>query len=163
MENVFSMLGELTPCGGGDPIPLLGLKLLIGRRSSCDICLRFPNVSSHHCELEMKSGYWHIKDLGSSNGIKVNGEKCLSKCLMPGDVLQIAKHRFRIDYAASDTSSPPEEENPFAVSLMEKAGLETSHPKPGEQPDPERKSRRISRGQRSSSEDDFIMDWLNDA
>lgn len=46
-----STLGMLNPCGGGDPIPLLHEKLLVGRRSSCDISLKFPNVSSHHCEL----------------------------------------------------------------------------------------------------------------
>jgi predicted component of type VI protein secretion system len=162
MESLFSMLGELTPCGGGDPIPLLGMKLLIGRRSSCDICLRFPNVSSHHCELEHKSGYWHVKDLGSSNGVKVNGEKCLTKCLMPGDVLQVAKHRFRIDYAASGATPPPEEEDPFAMSLMEKAGLGSSVPKRSEAAEGDRRSKRVSRGQRGSSEDEFIMDWLSD-
>ncbi|MCA9061067.1 MAG: FHA domain-containing protein, partial [Planctomycetaceae bacterium] len=85
------MLGELNPIGGGDPIPLLSPRLLVGRRSSCDICLPFPNVSSHHCELELKEGYWHIRDLGSSNGIKVNGERCTTRCLYPGDEVQIAK------------------------------------------------------------------------
>jgi len=162
METVFNMLGELTPCGGGDPIPLLEMKLLVGRRSSCDICLRFPNVSSHHCELNMTGGYWHVRDLGSSNGIKVNGEKCQSKCLMPGDVLHVARHRFRIDYAVSGSAPPPEdEENPMSMSLMEKAGLSGS-PRRSEESGSGRKSTRSSRGQRSSSEDDFIMEWLND-
>jgi len=79
------MLGELNPCGGGDSIPLLHEKLLICRRSSCDICLAVPNVSSHHCELELQDGFWHIRDLGSTNGIKVNGERTLGSVLMPGD------------------------------------------------------------------------------
>ena len=39
------MLGELLPLGGGDPIPLLKQQLLVGRRESCDIVLRFANVS----------------------------------------------------------------------------------------------------------------------
>ena len=73
MELRSTMLGQLIPCGGGDAIPLTGPKLLVGRRSSCDIKLDFQNVSSHHCEFELKEGYWHIRDLGSSNGIKVNG------------------------------------------------------------------------------------------
>ena len=51
------MFGELVPPGGGDPVPLLQKKLLVGRRDSCDIALRFPNVSSRHCELELVSGY----------------------------------------------------------------------------------------------------------
>ena len=45
------MYGELVPQGGGDPIPLLKKSLLVGRRESCDIVLRFSNVSAHHCQL----------------------------------------------------------------------------------------------------------------
>ena len=115
------MLGELLPCGGCDTIVLNQPKLLVGRRSHCDICLRFSNVSSHHCELELKSGYWHIRDLGSSNGIKVNGLRVESKCLMPGDEIMISKHAFNIRYDVAPDAAAPEEENPFAMSLIEKA------------------------------------------
>ncbi len=118
------MLGELNPCGGGDPIPLLKSKLLLGRRGSCDISLRFPNVSSHHCELELVNGYWFVRDLGSRNGIKVNGTRCESKWLMPGDVLSVAKHRYELAYAPQGEAPPSEnEEDPFAQGLLEKAGL----------------------------------------
>src|SRR3954467_15621270 len=65
--------GELVPLGGGDNIPLLREHLTMGRRESCDICMRFPSVSGVHCELRFKEGYWYIKDLNSTNGIKVNG------------------------------------------------------------------------------------------
>jgi adenylate cyclase len=120
------MLGELVPCGGGDPIPLLRPALLVGRRSRCDIALPFPNISSHHCNLELINGYWLVRDLGSRNGIKVNGVRCDQKWLLPHDVLDIAKHRFEIVYTPQGSAPPPEEENPFALSLMEKAGLERS-------------------------------------
>lgn len=168
MEILSRMLGELTPCGGGDPIPLLGRKLMVGRRSSCDICLRFPNVSSQHCELELKGGYWHVRDLGSSNGIKVNGEQCVTHCLMPGDVLHIARHRFRVDYAASGSAPPPEDEDPLEMSLMEKAGLEASGrrqrmPRSSSADDGNSgRSRKAPRRQQTSSEDDFLMEWLSD-
>ncbi|MCH7565254.1 MAG: FHA domain-containing protein [Gemmatimonadetes bacterium] len=117
------MLGELIPCGGGDPIPLLKAKLLIGRRSRCDITLRFPNVSSHHCELELCNGYWSVRDLGSRNGVKVNGVRCQSKWLMPGDIVSVAKHRYELVYTPTGDGPPPEEDDPFAISLLEKAGL----------------------------------------
>ena len=58
------MLGELQPIGGGDPIPLMKPVLTVGRRESCDIVLRFPNVSGSHCELSLENGYWFVKDLG---------------------------------------------------------------------------------------------------
>ena len=57
------MFGELNPCGGGDPIPLQKQRLVVGRQPSCDIILRFPNVSSRHCEFQMLNGYWHVRDL----------------------------------------------------------------------------------------------------
>ena len=114
--------GELTPCGGGDPVPLLKRKLTVGRRSSCDITLKFPNVSSHHCELELINGYWHVKDLGSSNGVRVNAIRCDQKWLFPGDVLHVARHKFEVQYEAVG-EKPVEDENPFARSLLEKAGL----------------------------------------
>jgi adenylate cyclase len=155
------MLGKLIPCGGGDTIPLVSPKLLVGRRSSCDIKLDFPNVSSHHCEFELKDGYWHIRDLGSSNGIKVNGERCSTKCLMPGDDVVIAKHAFRIEYTVSGNAPPPEEENSFSMSLMEKAGLEIEQSRTPRLPKSSHPaSTRNKQTRRASSEDDFIMDWL---
>ncbi|QDU06445.1 FHA domain protein [Gimesia chilikensis] len=117
------MLGELNPCGGGDPIPLLSEVLLVGRRSKCDITLQFPNVSSHHCQLEFINGYWRIRDMNSRNGIKVNGQRCDMKWLLPGDKVAIAKHEYEINYTPQSDEPPPEEENPFEMSLMEKAGL----------------------------------------
>ncbi len=118
------MLGQLVPVGGGDPIPLLKTPLLIGRRSRCDIVLDFPNVSSQHCELAFINGFWQIRDLGSSNGIKVNGERLDVKFLQPGDMVTIAKHQFTINFAPGAEAPPQEEEDPFAMSLLEKAGLE---------------------------------------
>ena len=50
------MYGELQPLGGGDPIPLLKTELLVGRRESADIVLRFPTISGSHCELAVEDG-----------------------------------------------------------------------------------------------------------
>jgi len=128
------MLGELIPCGGGDPIPLMKQRLLIGRRSSCDVSLRFPNVSSHHCELEMVNGYWFVRDLSSRNGIKVNGVRCDAKWLMPEDVLSVAKHSYEVTYAPRGDAPTPEDVDPFAIGLLEKAGLARRESEPGPPP-----------------------------
>ncbi|HCD02795.1 MAG TPA: forkhead-associated protein [Planctomycetaceae bacterium] len=120
------MFGELVPVGGGDPIPLLRERLLIGRRSRCDIHLDFPNVSSQHCELEMDSGYWQVRDLRSTNGVKVNGQRVEVQVLMPGDTLTVGKHEFEVVYRPLSDGPPPSltEEDPFSRSLLEQAGLE---------------------------------------
>ena len=121
-------LGELVPVGGGDPIPLANEVMTIGRRESCDICLKFQNVSGTHCELSYQDGYWLIKDLGSTNGIKVNGERTTRKPLQPGDEVSVATHRYTLQYTPPLGGKLAEalavEEDVFGQSLMEKAGLE---------------------------------------
>ena len=152
------MLGALIPTGGGDTIPLKSEKLLVGRRSRCDICLRVKNVSSHHCELELRDGYWYVRDLGSSNGVKVNGIRIDQKCLLPGDELMIAKLAFNIDYAISENAqADQEEENPFAMSLMQKAGLEVTQDHNARE-----EARMKNSAKHTTAEDDFLMEWLSD-
>lgn len=127
----MSSLGELVPIGGGDPIPLLKPSLIVGRRESTDIVLRFPNVSGHHCELTVVDGYWLVKDLGSSNGTKVNGSRVTEQRLAPGDTLSIAKHEFEIVYeparlgATASLAEEPAKAGLFSRSLLEAAGLES--------------------------------------
>lgn len=139
------MFGELIPLGGGDPIPLLKKRLIVGRRESCDIVLRFSNVSGQHCELFVMSGYWYVRDLNSTNGIKVNGTRVKERRLDPGAILSIAKHQYEIRYNPIELGAvgppPPDtlEQDIFARSLLERAGLvkqkrveeETTEAKPG--------------------------------
>src|SRR5262249_47491895 len=123
----FEAQGELIPVGGGDPIPLKREHLIVGRRESCDIPLRFPNVSGIHCELTFRNGYWHIRDRGSTNGVKVNGNRVKEKYLHPGDKITIAKRHFTIDYqlhAGRQTLQEIEDaEDVMGQPLLEKAGL----------------------------------------
>lgn len=124
------MLGELLPVGGGDPVPLLKTQLLVGRRESCDIVLRFANVSSQHCQLECHGGYWFVRDLNSKNGVRVNGVRVSDKRLDPGDELRVAKHRYRVKYSPMELGAvgpPPSDHIPDDVmskSLLERAGLD---------------------------------------
>jgi len=122
------MYGELVPVGGGDPIPLLKRSLLVGRRESCDIVLRFSNVSAHHCRLTINGGYWHVRDENSRNGIKVNGARVKDKRLDPGDVLSVAKHKYEVLYVPAELGAvgPPPSETDSDIlgkSLLERAGL----------------------------------------
>lgn len=122
--------GELIPLGGGDTIPLKKQQLLVGRRESCDIVLRFANVSAHHCQLTVDAGYWYARDLGSRNGIKVNNVRVQDKRLDPGDVLAVAKHRYEVRYSPADLGAvgPPPNDNLsqeiMGESLLSRAGLE---------------------------------------
>ena len=46
---------------------------VLGRSRECDITLEDPNVSRRHAEVRHENGAWWIVDLGSTNGIEVNG------------------------------------------------------------------------------------------
>jgi pSer/pThr/pTyr-binding forkhead associated (FHA) protein len=134
--------GELVPTGGGDSIPLAHDTLVLGRRDSCDIRLPFPNISGMHCELSFKDGYWSIKDLNSTNGIKVNGLRVLSKLLHPGDELSIGKRKYTIHYEmpAGRRAMEEVEEDIMSQSLLERAGLERPKRRKGDKQNPSRNS-----------------------
>jgi hypothetical protein len=119
--------GELSPLGGGDPIPLIREELTVGRRESCDVCMRFPNISGLHCQLNFRTGYWYVRDLNSTNGIKINGARVQEKVLHPRDELTIGKRKYTIDYEMPTGQSVLEEddEDIMGQSLLEKAGLES--------------------------------------
>ncbi|GAA4439568.1 FHA domain-containing protein [Bremerella cremea] len=124
--------GELVPVGGGDPIPLLKKTLLVGRRETNDVVLRFANVSSNHCQLYVKQGYWFVEDQNSRNGTKVNGKRVTDtdKRIDPGKIIAIAKHEYELHYDPIDlgaTGPPPSEtdmtEEILGKSLLERAGI----------------------------------------
>ena len=49
---------------------------VIGRSRDCDVTLSDPNVSRHHAEIRPDGrGGWIVEDLGSTNGVKVNGRR----------------------------------------------------------------------------------------
>jgi pSer/pThr/pTyr-binding forkhead associated (FHA) protein len=133
------MLGVMKPLGGGDPIPLRKEELTIGRRPTCDIQLDFENVSGKHCVLKMINHVWHVRDLGSTNGTTVNGQKISNEHgLMPDDELGIATHYFSIDYdpiSPVQTSKMVLEEEMVETrkrrSLLEMAGLATDDDRAG--------------------------------
>ncbi len=130
MKAENPVYGELMPLGGGDLIPLLKRSLLVGRRESCDVVLRFSNVSAHHCQLTVTGGYWYIRDLQSRNGCKVNGIRVTEKRLDPGDTVSVARHKYEIKYSPAELGAvgppPPDEleSDILGKSLLERAGLD---------------------------------------
>lgn len=122
--------GQLTPCGGGDPIPLVKDRLMIGRGAEADIKLKFSNVSTQHCRMTLEYGYWFIRDLNSRNGTKVDDRKVVRKRLDPGCKVAISKHDFIIQYDphALGAYGPPPADDDYMDeikrgSLMDRAGL----------------------------------------
>jgi hypothetical protein len=72
-------------------------RFVIGRSESCELPLDVPLVSRQHAALEVDHDGVTAEDLGSRNGIRVNGERIeKSKKLVPGDVLLVGQSSFTI-------------------------------------------------------------------
>ena len=78
-------------------VPLGEQPISIGRLPECNITLNDPNVSRHHAEIRPQGEGFVIVDLGSTNGIKVNGVKVAQQVLVDGDQLTIGNTRMQFE------------------------------------------------------------------
>jgi len=60
-----------------------------------------PSVSSHHCELNQRGGDVFVKDLSSTNGTFINGEKITEAILKPGQILRLGQVEIRLESGAA--------------------------------------------------------------
>jgi hypothetical protein len=65
--------------------------IIIGRSRECDITLEDANVSRRHAQVEQQNGAFWIIDLGSTNGVEVNGRRVDRARLEPGDTILVGK------------------------------------------------------------------------
>ena len=91
--------------GSAPAIALYRPILLIGRHLDCDVRIDSPKVSRRHCCVATAYDRVLIRDLGSRNGVRVNGRLLEESRLQPGDELAIGPILFRLEF---------EEEQPIA-------------------------------------------------
>ena len=68
---------------------LAGERMTIGRSRECEIVIDDPNVSRRHAELRKTIDGWMVVDLGSTNGVKLNGKRVREEVLRPGDSITL--------------------------------------------------------------------------
>jgi pSer/pThr/pTyr-binding forkhead associated (FHA) protein len=90
--------GQLIPLGGGPPIALTKQRVVIGRDGVCDIIVNHSDVSRRHCLMFVYSGWWYITDLGSSNGVQINGVRVPKGRIAPHAIVSIGKNRYKVAY-----------------------------------------------------------------
>jgi len=64
-------------------------RVVIGRSRDCDIQLADANVSRRHAELRQEGASYWIVDLGSTNGMEVNGKRVKRAKLSDGDTITL--------------------------------------------------------------------------
>jgi DNA-binding NtrC family response regulator len=75
-----------------EPLWLERNRLMLGRDASCEVVLSSHRVSRRHAQLLRSGPLWLLSDLGSKNGVFINGERAQKAALTPGDVLRIGDH-----------------------------------------------------------------------
>ena len=88
---------RLVALDEGPDILLDRAMLVVGRHPQCDARLDSIRVSRHHCCMTQNGGEVLVRDLNSTNGIRINGQRVAEGRLRPGDELSIAHIRFRLD------------------------------------------------------------------
>lgn len=91
------MTTRLVALDGGPDIPIDRAMVVVGRHPHCDARLDSIRVSRRHCCMTPDHGELVVRDLGSTNGIRINGQRVESGRLRPGDELMIAHIRYRYD------------------------------------------------------------------
>src|SRR5262249_43653773 len=94
---------RLEALAGGPDILLDRALIIVGRHPQCDARLDSIRVSRRHCCMSEIDGEIFVRDLGSTNGIRINGQRVESGRLKPGDELAIAHIRYRVEGSRSPT------------------------------------------------------------
>jgi pSer/pThr/pTyr-binding forkhead associated (FHA) protein len=120
--------------------------LLLGRHAECDIQLNSRKVSRRHCCIAQVSNYLVVRDLGSTNGIRINGVRVLEGRLKGGDELTVGNFRYQVN-CDGNVATPP------------KQAPQSAHPpKPNQAP--ARKA--VSPQSGTESDDDAILESCDD-
>ena len=83
--------------GGGKRRMLSGERLVLGRSREADLVVDDPNVSRRHAELRREGQDWRIVDLGSTNGVKVNGRRVEDARLENGDGIVLGTYEMSFE------------------------------------------------------------------
>ena len=119
------MHARLVSLDGQASIPLKNDITVVGRkRGVCDVFLDRGNVSKLHCLIIKTDGLLLVRDLGSTNGTLVNGQRVRRGALLPGDELSFASLNFQVQFGA-DSGGPRE------VSADERTEVMPVVPDPG--------------------------------
>ncbi len=83
MPNITVLNGEET----GKTYAWTAERIRIGRNSANDFVIANASVSGEHCLIERCEGGWRVKDLGSTNGTRLNNQPITMATLHADDVV----------------------------------------------------------------------------
>jgi len=111
---------RLVALDEGPDILLDRAMVVVGRHPQCDARLDSLRISRHHCCMTQDQNEVVVRDLGSTNGIRINGQRVEVGRLRPGDELSIAHIRYRLDNGQGQekTLADPRHEGPASPVII---------------------------------------------
>lgn len=100
------MPAQLLALNEGPAILLDKPILLLGRDLECDIRLDSRKISRRHCCIAQVDDRLVVRDLGSTNGLRINGVRVVEGQLKAGDELTIGNFRYKVYWGDGVPSSP---------------------------------------------------------
>src|SRR5437667_154152 len=91
-------------------------KTTIGRVEDNTFQISEPSVSSHHCEVMVRGNEVIVKDLNSTNGTYINGEKITESPIKPGQILRLGQIEMRLETDA--TPAPGASKKPLTQTMV---------------------------------------------
>src|SRR5437762_2454034 len=85
------------PSGVEKAYPMRAITVTVGRSDQCDIAVKDSSMSGRHAEISKINGEIRVRDMGSANGIWLNGERVDDVELFDGDVLRLGQTSIRVD------------------------------------------------------------------
>lgn len=91
------MLAQLISIKGDRAIRITKDITVVGRRPEiCDLVIPSDSISKIHSVISKTDGLLFVRDLGSTNGTRVNGQRVTRGALLPGDELAFASIKFKV-------------------------------------------------------------------
>ena len=78
----------------------------IGRVEDNTFHIADPSVSSHHCEVQLRGSDIVIRDLNSTNGSFINGNKIEESVLKPGQILRLGQVELKLEVEGVTAAAP---------------------------------------------------------
>ena len=96
----------------------------IGRVEDNTFQIADPSVSSHHCEVHLRGSEILIRDLNSTNGSFINGEKITESVLKPGQTLRLGQVELKLEIPGAAAVSAPAPSLPLPAAAPAKKQVE---------------------------------------
>ncbi len=95
--DVRARFVALNPPFQGRSFPIVLFPAVIGRGNECEVFLDAVSISRQHAVVEERDGRFHIRDLGSRNGIKLADQPVHEAVLNAGDVVTVGDIQLRFE------------------------------------------------------------------